>query len=95
MDLRLALPLTGLEGRAGCGTAFTSVAFVCSQMSGLHGVILPALGHYRQGLLSGLGGAKTCGLEVQELLCDGVVFALLGLLQRGLRTFQSRLCIHH
>jgi hypothetical protein len=34
-------------------------------------------------------------LEVQELLCDGLVCVLLGFLQRGRRTLQSRLCIHH
>ena len=68
MDLSLDLPLAGLEGRARCGTAFASVAFVFRQMRGRHVVILPALGQGRQGLLSGLGCAKALGLEVKELL---------------------------
>ena len=91
MDLRLDLPLAGLEWRARCGTTFASVAFVLRQMRGRNVVILPALGQYRQGLLSGLGCAEAFGLEMKELLCDGLVFALFGLLQRGLRPLTSRL----
>src|SRR4030095_13358127 len=66
-------------------TACAGVALRCSQLRGRHAVILPGLGEDRQGLLSGLGCVKACGLEVQELLVDGLGFARGGLLQRGLR----------
>jgi hypothetical protein len=41
--------------------------------------------------VSGFGGAKALGLQVKELLGDGLVFALRGFLQRCFRTFQSGL----
>jgi hypothetical protein len=95
MDLRLAVPRARLAGRAQCGTAFASVTFVFRQRRRRTAVILPVRGQDRQGLVSGLGGATALGLEVKELLGDGLVFALGGFLQRGLRTLQSRLGIHY
>ena len=89
MDLGLDLPLDGLERYARCGTAFASIAFVFSQMRGLNAVILPALGQRCEGSLSGLGCAKALGLQMKELLVDGLVFALFGFLQRCLCTLKS------
>ena len=67
MNLRLDVPFASLAWRARCGTAFASVTMVFRQMRGRHAVILPVRGQYRQGLVSGLGGAKALGLEVKEL----------------------------
>jgi hypothetical protein len=39
--------------------------------------------------MRGLGSAKAFGLEVKELLLDGLGFALCGFLQRGLSTLKS------
>lgn len=61
-DVRLALPLDGLEGRVRRGTAFASVAFVFAQRRGLDAVILPARGQRCEGLLRGFGGAQALGL---------------------------------
>jgi hypothetical protein len=47
-------------------------------MRGLHAVILPALGQRCEGILSGLGCAKALGLQMKELLVDGLVFTLFG-----------------
>jgi hypothetical protein len=91
LDWRLDVPRAGLEGRARCGAAFASVAFVCSQMRGLHGVRRPARGQGEAGRLSGWGCTKALGLEMKALLGDGLGFALCGLLQRGRRTLPSRL----
>ena len=54
-------------------------------------MILPALGQRGESILSGFGGAKALGLQVKELFFDGLVFALLGFLQRGLSTRKGRL----
>ena len=91
MDVSLDLPLDGLEWRARCGTPFTRVAFVFSQLLRLDTVILPALGQRCEGIVSSLRCAKALGLQVKELFCDSFVFALLGSGERGFGTFKSRL----
>jgi hypothetical protein len=66
MDLRLDLPRARLAWPARCGTAFTRVACVFRQRRGRNAVILPVRGQYRQGRVSGLGGAKALGVEVER-----------------------------
>jgi hypothetical protein len=51
-NVDLDLPRADL---AGCATAFAGVAYVFGQVGGLNLVILPALGHRRQGILGCLG----------------------------------------
>ena len=95
MDVDLDWPRDGLQGRARCGTAFASIVFVFGEMRRRTGVIRPALGQRGEGIVSGCGGAKALGWQVKALFFAGRVFALCGLLQRGLRTLTSRLGIHH
>ena len=90
-DVGLDLPRAGLAGRARCGTAFTGIARVFGQLGGRQLVILPALHPH----LGRLGCRKALGLQVKELLSDGLLFALRGFLEPGGGALKSRLRIDH
>lgn len=87
----LDLPLGRLAWRVGCGTTLFGLACVWAQVVRLHVVLCPARGQCRQGILSGLRGATTFGLQVKELLLAGLVRALCGVGERGFSTLKSRL----
>ena len=72
------LPLDGLDWRSGSRATFTRIAFMFNQAGGRHLVIGPRCRECAQSSLSGLGRFKALGLQVEQLLLDGLIFALLG-----------------
>jgi hypothetical protein len=95
MDLGRDLPLDGLEWGARCWSTFAGVVCVFAQMIRLDAVIRPVLGQRRQGILGGAGRTEALGLQVKELLGDGLMFALFGFGEWCCSALKGRLRIHH
>jgi hypothetical protein len=62
---------------------------------GLDLVVRPALGQRRQCGLGHLGRLETFGLQVKELLLDGLLFALSRFGDGRLGALKGRLRMHH
>jgi hypothetical protein len=94
-DADLDLPCNSLQGGTRCGTTFAGRAFVCDQMGGFDLTVCPALGQGRQRVVGHRRRHKPCGVQVKELLGDGLLCALLGLDDRRLGALKGRLGRHH
>ena len=94
-DLGVHLPCDGLERRGGGRAPFTSIAFMVEEAIGVNLVVVPRARQRVQCGCGRLGRLKAFGLQMKELLLDGLRFALLRFIDGSLGALPSGLRRHY
>ena len=91
----LKLPLRGFDRGRGGRPTFGGITFMLDQLARFDLMISPLLAERGQRLLRQLRRRKTLGLQVEQLLGDGLMFSLLGVVECSLGPPGSGLGLDH